>query len=838
MSKLSSAEQAAGLLQGTLLHTQPLLTQTIPLVGAILDELGFRDIMEAVGGDDGDVPVGKALEALVQARAVCEKPLPLMHFVEWASKTVLPQHLELPADAMNEYRLGRVLATISPYIESAWYRLVANAHRVYGFDCRYLIYDVTSIHFEGDYDQSELADFGYSRSGKPDCKQINIGLDVTGPDGVPVAFAVLPGNTNDTSTVVDNLKRIKVFAKSLGIEDMPVAVGDRAMLTPQLMFDYRQARIPFIGTMANGKLQKDLIGEVSDKNLLQRPLPYVAARFEGSPESKLEQERYYAIRVLATVSVPVEDAQQDTAANDKQDEQADGNVESNGCDKIQEDKEAGGNARSNDRDNGQEEKPDKDATDQGQEKPKIGKKKTKELNLWALVVLASGKQRLDSQLRETLLAKCETRLTQIKGHLNKLRYKKKDYAQKQIDAALKKYPKIKDLIRTDLSEDETGQLSLAFSRNEDAIQSDVKYDGKYVIFFSDRHLDDLEVFERFKRRDVVEKRIGNIKGSILLRPVRLHNDDRIVGLVFVTMVALLVSTLAELVLRRHGVNATWASIQKVFKHYAGSLLTFDDHSQLLTTPYGDKWQNQVLRVFRIAAGTATPVVIPDALLVQATAPTSSPWPDTRTHEASSDSPHAPALANAVSGAAIPTPVDSDAAAFATTTDHQVASASTATPDAAIPVTHSDPVATGSATDAIHEDHAATAFPEAAAPSVEMTDHVSFPTNPTKFETATPASTASHEAVSIPIAIPNAPTPTNTVGIESMESVTTTISEDRSDAGSPDAAPPSATRTTGLESPSNPAKAETTARATCANQQTVAPIRLQSTELASPDNPSP
>ena len=89
-----------------------------------------------------------------------------------------------------------------------------------------ILYDITSSYFEGEFDESELVDFGYNRDKKRGKKQIVIGLICT-REGCPVAVEVFRGNTNDGSTVQDKIAEIK---GKYGVSDF-VFVGDRGMLT-------------------------------------------------------------------------------------------------------------------------------------------------------------------------------------------------------------------------------------------------------------------------------------------------------------------------------------------------------------------------------------------------------------------------------------------------------------------------------------------------------------------------------------------------------------------------------------------------------------------------------
>src|SRR5262245_47316769 len=73
-----------------------------------------------------------------------------------------------------------------------------------------LIYDLTSTYFEADppFPEGDKGRFGYSRDPRPDCVQIVIALVVT-PEGLPLAYEVLPGNTADETTLRGFLERIE-----------------------------------------------------------------------------------------------------------------------------------------------------------------------------------------------------------------------------------------------------------------------------------------------------------------------------------------------------------------------------------------------------------------------------------------------------------------------------------------------------------------------------------------------------------------------------------------------------------------------------------------------------
>lgn len=80
------------------------------------------------------------------------------------------------------------------------------------FDARFdvLLYDLTSTYFETDQERGEddLRQFGYSRDKRGDCRQVVIALVVT-PEGLPLSYEVMSGNTADSTTLAGFLDRIE-----------------------------------------------------------------------------------------------------------------------------------------------------------------------------------------------------------------------------------------------------------------------------------------------------------------------------------------------------------------------------------------------------------------------------------------------------------------------------------------------------------------------------------------------------------------------------------------------------------------------------------------------------
>jgi transposase len=98
---------------------------------------------------------------------------------------------------------------------------------------------------EGEAEQNPKAKRGYSRDGRPDCKQVVVALVIT-PEGFPLAYEVMDGNTSDKTTLRGFLSKIE----SLYGQARRVWLMDRGIPTEAILTEMRQAeqRFYLVGT--------------------------------------------------------------------------------------------------------------------------------------------------------------------------------------------------------------------------------------------------------------------------------------------------------------------------------------------------------------------------------------------------------------------------------------------------------------------------------------------------------------------------------------------------------------------------------------------------------------
>src|SRR6059036_20177 len=147
------------------------------------------------------VPWATMAAVLVLAR-LCE-PSSELHIAEtWYRGTALEDLLALPAPRVNDDRLYRALDRLVPHKTALEQHLVERLGELFALDYDLLLYDVTSVYFEGLAEANPLAQRGHSRDHRADCKQVCLALVVT-RDGMPLGYEVFAGNRADVTTVED-----------------------------------------------------------------------------------------------------------------------------------------------------------------------------------------------------------------------------------------------------------------------------------------------------------------------------------------------------------------------------------------------------------------------------------------------------------------------------------------------------------------------------------------------------------------------------------------------------------------------------------------------------------
>jgi transposase len=200
---------------------------------------------------------------------------------QWFEQSAMGDLLGADYGLVEKNALYRCLDKLLEHKAALFDHLCQRWQDLFGASFEVLLYDLTSTYFESapPDDENDKRRYGYSRDKRSDCVQVVIALIVT-PEGFPIAYEVLPGNTADSKTLRDMLHKIEAqYGKA-----QRIWVMDRGIPTEEVLAEMRQADPPIsylVGTPKGrlSKLEKALLG-----------LPWQAVR-AGVDVKLLEQEQ-------------------------------------------------------------------------------------------------------------------------------------------------------------------------------------------------------------------------------------------------------------------------------------------------------------------------------------------------------------------------------------------------------------------------------------------------------------------------------------------------------------------------------------------------------------------
>ena len=225
----------------------------------LLRKLGLDSfIAQTVPKGREDVSWAVMAMVLVLGR-LCD-PSSELHLAEQGyESSAMSELLGIPADKVNDDRLYRALDRLLPYKEAFERYLKEKLGELFPLDYDLLLYDVTSTYFEGESPRNELAQRGYSRDHRPDCKQVNIAL-VVSRCGMPVGYEVFAGNRHDSKTVEQVVAHVeKIYGRANRIWVM-----DRGMVSEEnVEYLKKEGRRYIVGTPKNQlrKYEQELLSK-------------------------------------------------------------------------------------------------------------------------------------------------------------------------------------------------------------------------------------------------------------------------------------------------------------------------------------------------------------------------------------------------------------------------------------------------------------------------------------------------------------------------------------------------------------------------------------------------
>src|SRR5271167_960720 len=243
---------------------------------------------------------------------------------EWFGNSAMADLLGADFGLAEAHKLYACHDRLLEHKDALFAHLVGRWRDLFNASFDVLLYDLTSTYFEvnaSDLPEGTKRRHGYSRDKRPDCPQVVIALVVT-PDGLPLAYEVLPGNTADCTTLRMFLDKIEQqFGRA-----RHVWVMDRGIPTEAVLAEMRASDPPvqyLVGTPKGrlSRLEKRLLAQpwqearpgVSVKLLAEDNELYVFAESVDRVSKERAMRRrqlkwlWKRLRELAAMEVPREE---------------------------------------------------------------------------------------------------------------------------------------------------------------------------------------------------------------------------------------------------------------------------------------------------------------------------------------------------------------------------------------------------------------------------------------------------------------------------------------------------------------------------------------------------
>ncbi len=206
----------------------------------------------------------QVLQVLVSYRLIAPGSEWKLHR-DWFGNSAMADLLGADFGLAESHKLYACHDLLLQHKDALFSHLMARWRDLFNANFDVLLYDLTSTYFEinaSDVAEGDKRRHGYSRDKRPDCPQVVIALVVT-PDGLPLAYEVLPGNTADCKTLRMFLAKIE---QQYG-RARRVWVMDRGIPTEAVLAEMRGSDPPvqyLVGT-PKGRLSR------LEKKLLAKP---------------------------------------------------------------------------------------------------------------------------------------------------------------------------------------------------------------------------------------------------------------------------------------------------------------------------------------------------------------------------------------------------------------------------------------------------------------------------------------------------------------------------------------------------------------------------------------
>jgi hypothetical protein len=222
---------------------------------------------------------GEVIEALAANRLAA--PAPLVRVEEWAAAMAVEEAYGIAPYLLNDDRIARALDAVAPQLDAIIGGVGAAAISEFGVDVARLHWDMTSISLYGAYPDPDgeypAPRWGHPKDRRPDLKQIQAGLAVSGDGGIPVFHRAYDGGAGEVAQVTGAMTALKKIAGPRRF----LLVGDSKLISYANAAAMNAQHVGFVAPLAAARVPAGLFAALPAGAGTE--VDHAAARDAGKP---------------------------------------------------------------------------------------------------------------------------------------------------------------------------------------------------------------------------------------------------------------------------------------------------------------------------------------------------------------------------------------------------------------------------------------------------------------------------------------------------------------------------------------------------------------------------
>jgi hypothetical protein len=274
------------------------LLGALPVVASFCQRLDLEGIVDRACPirEVANLTHGQVICALVANRLT--SPTPLRRVEDWAATWAVKETFGIAPEALNDDRIGRALDAIAPRLDAIVGSVGAQAIAAFGLEVARLHWDMTSISLYGAYDDPEdgfiAPRFGHPKDRRPDLRQVQTGLAVTGDGGVPVFHRAYDGGAGEVAQVAGAMRALRELAGPRRF----LLVGDSKLVSYANLRDIMAAGVDFIAPASKTYVGAEVLAALDVQAAVG--VDYLAERDAGKPPAR--RGRYRVVEDTMTIT--------------------------------------------------------------------------------------------------------------------------------------------------------------------------------------------------------------------------------------------------------------------------------------------------------------------------------------------------------------------------------------------------------------------------------------------------------------------------------------------------------------------------------------------------------